>query len=137
MKRAKFTFTTLLFISGCVTGSYARITHIQITRVESPTFEGKSFGSAGQYEKLVGRVYGEVDPTDPIDSQITDISLAPKNSSGLGNPMVYGSATGPMVAAAPSRSRLPAHSRPGLRSFVISRLARCHATAPGTSLQHG
>ena len=43
----------------------ARITRIQITRVESPTFEGASFGAVGQYEKLVGRAYGEVDPADP------------------------------------------------------------------------
>ena len=43
----------------------ARITRIQITRVESPTFEGTSFGGVGQYEKLVGRAYGEVDPADP------------------------------------------------------------------------
>jgi hypothetical protein len=60
----------------------ARITRIQITRIESPTFEGTSFGSVGQYEKLVGRAFGEVDPTDPADSLIADISLAPKNSAG-------------------------------------------------------
>ena len=41
------------------------ITHIEITRTESPTFEGHAFGSVGQYEKLVGRAYGEVDPNDP------------------------------------------------------------------------
>src|ERR1700733_1503744 len=31
----------------------ARITRITITRVESPTFEGRSFAGVGQYEKLV------------------------------------------------------------------------------------
>src|SRR5947209_20620325 len=44
MKCAQFTFTTLLFLSGCVTGAYARVARIQITRVESPTFEAQSFG---------------------------------------------------------------------------------------------
>lgn len=82
MNRATLTLLALLLIGGPA-DSDARVRRIQITRVESPTFEGMSFGRAGQYEKLVGRVYGEVDPNDPIDSQITDIALAPKNSSGL------------------------------------------------------
>jgi hypothetical protein len=33
----------------------ARITRIEITGIESPTFAGSSFGRVGQYEKLVGR----------------------------------------------------------------------------------
>jgi len=79
--RAKLAFAAMLLIG--VTGSYARVVRIEITRIESPTFEGMSFGAVGQYEKLVGRVYGQVDPSDPIDSQIADIGLAPKNSSGF------------------------------------------------------
>jgi hypothetical protein len=61
----------------------ARITRIQITRVESPTFAGASFGTVGQYEKLVGRAYGEVDPSDPKNAIIADIALAPKNAAGM------------------------------------------------------
>ena len=61
----------------------ARITRIEITPVQSPTFDGTLFGSAGQYEKLVGRVYGEVDPADPLNSVITDIKFAPKNARGM------------------------------------------------------
>ena len=61
----------------------ARITKIEIARVESPTFEGKAFGSVGQYEKLVGRAYGEVDPKDPRNTVIVDIANAPKNARGM------------------------------------------------------
>ncbi len=61
----------------------ARITEILIDRVESPTFEGLSFGRTGQYEKLVGRARGAVDPNDPSNSIITDIALAPRNRAGL------------------------------------------------------
>src|SRR5690348_5854627 len=61
----------------------ARITSIEITSVQSPTFDGMSFGATGQYEKLVGRVRGEVDPKDPLNSLITDIALAPKNARGM------------------------------------------------------
>jgi hypothetical protein len=60
----------------------AGITRIEITRVESPTFEGTSFGTVGQYEKLVGRAYGEVDPSDPRNAIIVDLGLAPRNAAG-------------------------------------------------------
>lgn len=60
----------------------ARITRIEITSVESPTFEGREFGSVGQYEKLRGRAWGEIDPTDPRNAIITDVELAPRNANG-------------------------------------------------------
>ena len=52
----------LAFTVGWTPLAEADITRIVITRVESPTFEGVSFGAVGQYEKLVGRAFGEVDP---------------------------------------------------------------------------
>lgn len=61
----------------------AKITRIEITVVESPTFEGTAFGEVGQYEKLTGMVYGEVDPADPLNAIITDIELAPTNADGM------------------------------------------------------
>jgi len=61
----------------------ARITRIEITSVQSPSFEGTSFGTTGQYEKLVGRVYGEIDPKDPLNAVITDIELTPANARGM------------------------------------------------------
>lgn len=60
----------------------ARITKIEITSVESPTFGGRTFGAVGAYEKLRGKAYGEVDPADPHNALITDIGLAPKNAQG-------------------------------------------------------
>jgi hypothetical protein len=60
----------------------ARITKITIEHVESPTFEGRAFGNVGPYEKLVGRVSGEIDPADRRNAVITDISLAPRNANG-------------------------------------------------------
>ena len=61
----------------------ARVVRIEIERVESPTFEGRAFGEVGPYEKLVGRVFGEVDPASPENAVITDIELAPRNPRGL------------------------------------------------------
>jgi hypothetical protein len=59
------------------------IMRLDITRVESPTFDGESFGAVGQYEKLAGRAYGEANPSDPRDAIITDIDLAPRNAEGM------------------------------------------------------
>jgi hypothetical protein len=63
--------------------SLSHITRIQIDKVESPTFEGKSFGNVGPYEKLVGRAFGEIDPKDAQDSVITDLEFAPRNARGM------------------------------------------------------
>ena len=62
--------------------AHARITKITITKVESPTFDGRVFGTVGAYEKLIGRVTGEVDPADPHNTVITDIALAPRKANG-------------------------------------------------------
>jgi hypothetical protein len=61
----------------------AHIIRIEITDVESPTFEGRSFGAVGPYEKLRGRAYGEVDPEDPRNAVMTDIERAPRNAKGM------------------------------------------------------
>jgi len=81
MKRTTilWVFIALLLIPALVE---ARITRIEITSIESPTFEGRTFGSVGAYEKLRGKAYGEVDPADPRNALITDIELAPRNAGG-------------------------------------------------------
>src|SRR2546425_86338 len=63
--------------------SASHITRIQIDKVESPTFEGRSFGNVGTYEKLIGRAFGEIDPKDAHDKVITDIDLAARNARGM------------------------------------------------------
>src|SRR5271166_6954991 len=63
--------------------AHARITRIEIATVQSPTFDGVSFGTAGRYEKLAGRFFGEVDPNDPLSALIADIRLAPRNARGM------------------------------------------------------
>jgi hypothetical protein len=70
-----------------VTAAEAQITRIVIdpARSESPTFAGRTFGSngsVGQYEKLRGTAYGELDPADPRNAVITDLQLAPRNAKG-------------------------------------------------------
>jgi hypothetical protein len=66
----------------CVTSAEARITKVEITTNESPTFGGYTWPGVGQYEKLAGKAFGEVDPLDPKNAVIVDIALAPRNGRG-------------------------------------------------------
>jgi hypothetical protein len=75
---------TALMVSGSLAApAEAEIVRFVVTSVERPTFEGTSFGAVGQYEKLRGRAFGEVDPNDPRNAIITDIEFAPKNARGM------------------------------------------------------
>ncbi len=62
----------------------ARVTRIEIdpARSQSPTFGGFSWPGVGQYEKIVGKAFGEVNPHDRKNRDIVDIELAPRNSRG-------------------------------------------------------
>lgn len=73
----------LALLLAAPSSSDARVTRIEIERVESPTFDGRSFGDVGPYEKLVGRVHAEVDPDAPENAVIADIELAPRNARGM------------------------------------------------------
>src|ERR1700704_6288707 len=79
---AALTAFTLVLL-GITFDANASITQIQITRVESPTFGGMSFGEVGRYEKLVGRAFGEIDPRDPLNAVIVDLDKAPRNARGM------------------------------------------------------
>src|SRR6267378_4140990 len=77
-----FALLPLLVIGGPPDVAEARITKIQITTMESPTFGGYAWPGVGQYEKIVGKAFGEVDPFDPKNAVIVDIQLAPRNPGG-------------------------------------------------------
>src|SRR5882757_10516050 len=89
MYKAKFFPRALLLEIGIaavllvgIPSVQARVTRIIIDTKVSPAFGGASFGTAGQYETIAGRVFGELDPNDPHNTIINDINLAPKNANG-------------------------------------------------------
>ncbi len=57
-----------------------------VTRLEisdrRPFAGGKSFGEAGAYEYLEGRMHFAVDPGDPHNGIVVDLGLAPRDASG-------------------------------------------------------
>jgi len=79
--RIKVVFAAALLLVAA-SAADARITKIRIVTKESPAFGGYAFKDVGQYEKLVGKAYGELDPNDPKNSLIVDIKLAPRNARG-------------------------------------------------------
>ena len=68
-------------VLGC-SPAQSRVTRIVLDTTTSPAFNGASFGTAGQYETIAGRAFGELDPADPHDAIIQDIALAPRNAAG-------------------------------------------------------
>src|SRR5262245_37669745 len=62
--------------------SLARITRIEIAST-TPAYNGVSIGSVGPYERIVGKAFGELDPSSSSNSIIVDLGLAPKNSRGM------------------------------------------------------
>jgi Alpha/beta hydrolase domain len=59
----------------------ARVVRLRIESREV-VLNGRSFGAAGPYEKLVGRVDFGLDPTLPANDIIVDLKLAPRNARG-------------------------------------------------------
>jgi Alpha/beta hydrolase domain len=77
----------LASVAVCLSGlttipAEARITHIEIVTTE-PAFGGTVFGDVGAYQHIVARVAGELDPADPANAIVQDISLAPRNARGM------------------------------------------------------
>jgi hypothetical protein len=59
----------------------ARVVRVEITS-RGDLQEGKPFGSAGAYEKIIGRVHFAVDPSNVHNQQIVDLDKAPRNANG-------------------------------------------------------
>jgi Alpha/beta hydrolase domain len=73
-----------LAIAACLlvtTAAEARVVRLHVTRRE-PVLNGRPFGAAGAYEKLVGRVDFGFDPKLPANDIVVDLKLAPVNAAG-------------------------------------------------------
>src|SRR5262245_17966391 len=99
-------------ILGCAVNVEARVTRIVIEQIQSPAYEGRAFGAVGQYEILVGKAYGELDPKDTHNTIITDLQFAPRNERGmveyvatftLVKPVDLAKANGVLLYAVPNR----------------------------------
>ena len=56
-------------IIGLASPSTAKILKFEITRVDSPAFEGRSFGAIGTYDRIIGRATIAVSPAAPLPAK--------------------------------------------------------------------
>jgi hypothetical protein len=63
------------------TSANAKVTRIEVLS-RSDVLAGRAFGDCGAYEKVIARVYFEIDPRDSHNRQIVDIDKAPRNARG-------------------------------------------------------
>jgi hypothetical protein len=109
--------------------AWAGLTRIVIEQRESPAFEGKSFGKAGQFEVLSGHFSGELNPNDPHNATVNDIKLAPKNARGMveytgtfsiAKPIDMSKSSGVLLYTVPNRGRAEATGSPEGHVSVVS-----------------
>src|SRR6267378_1254181 len=81
MKRLGAMLAMLVLTASSLRADVTRIV-IDPSKSAVPGYGGRSFGTAGQYQRLVGLAYGELDPRSPRNQLIQDIELAPRNAGG-------------------------------------------------------
>ena len=59
----------------------AEVVRVEVDRRED-ILGGRAWGSAGAYEKLVGRIYFAFDPENAANARIVDLRWAPTNGEG-------------------------------------------------------
>jgi hypothetical protein len=62
--------------------SFAALKKIYVVE-RTDVLDGRSFGSAGPYERIIAKAHFAVDPALPANQRIHDLPLAPKNADGL------------------------------------------------------
>ena len=95
---------------GFLTGGPLHASVVRLVVEHRETFPNKT----QPYEKLTGRVYGELDPKHPLNAIITDIEFAPRNARGMVEysatftilkPTDMSKASGVLVYQVPNRGR--------------------------------
>jgi hypothetical protein len=58
------------------------VQRIEVTQCETPVFGGTEFGAVCTYERLHGTIFGELDPTHPLNAGIVNLDKAARNARG-------------------------------------------------------
>ncbi|MCS6952168.1 MAG: alpha/beta hydrolase domain-containing protein [Bryobacterales bacterium] len=67
---------------ACTAGLPAAVVRIEVDE-RSDVLDGRPFGRAGPYERIIGKVHFAVDPALAANRILCDIDLAPRNAQGL------------------------------------------------------
>src|SRR5262245_20478192 len=74
-------FIALCFFSLFSTMAEARVVRLRVDQ-RNLILDGRPFGLAGSYEKLIGKVEFALDPSTPANAAVVDLKLAPRNARG-------------------------------------------------------
>ncbi len=89
--------------SGLGSPCAAKVIKFEIVRVESPAFEGRTFGAVGTYDRIIARATIAVAPDNPHNTIIADLDRAPRNAQGLVEAVTDVEILRPTVAAKGNR----------------------------------
>lgn len=80
---ARYTLVVLWLVGGLASAprAAAEVVRLEIT-ARDPFAAGHEFGPVGAYERISGTAFLEVDPDDPANARIHDLTLAPRNDRG-------------------------------------------------------
>jgi len=74
-------FALVLIFAAAASESRGELKSLEVFE-RTPFAEGKSFGTVGPYDRIVGIARFELDPADPHNRAIVDLQLAPRNAAG-------------------------------------------------------
>jgi hypothetical protein len=79
---ARICSLTLIALAACaLTSAQAEVSRVEIAS-RTDVLDGKPFGAAGGYEKIVGKVHFALDPTLAANRTIVDLDKAPRDAAG-------------------------------------------------------
>ena len=102
MKHLSAAVVVVAGVAGLAQPLAAKVVKFEVLRIESPAFEGRSFGAVGAYDRIIARATIAVAPGTPHNSLIVDVERAPRNAQGL----VEAQGLRPTVAANGNRALL-------------------------------
>jgi hypothetical protein len=82
LKRLAAMLPVLALIGAAPHAATAKVVRVEIERRED-VLDGHSFGPAGPYEKIVGKIYFAFEPGNPMNARVVDLDRAPRNADGL------------------------------------------------------
>ena len=88
----------------CTSPSAAKVVKLEVLKVESPAFEGRTFGAVGTYDRILARATIAVTPDDINNKVIVDLDRAPRNAQGQVEATTDVEILRPTVAAAGNRT---------------------------------
>src|SRR5436190_3259212 len=77
----KRSIAVVLALMGFCCELPARVVRVEVLS-KTDVLEGKAFGDAGAYEKILGKIHFAVKPDDPHNKVAVDLDKAPRNSKG-------------------------------------------------------